>query len=392
MPIIDYKHNAELAEIEFFKHEDITKKNKDLVKQFLEVYDVSPARKAIFLKHIKLLLQKTDDISQDMNDRDKINKIFKQLRDELNLSYCSTVINVSLRFVRWLNDRLNDDENKPKGFKDIQNLSKKKQKRALKPSDMITWEDGQKLIKQTNSIQIKAVLMMQLDGGFRPSEFIDLKHGDCERKKDFIIVTVRDGKTGSRLVTLYKSVPYLFAWLQNHPTKKNNDPLWVQEKNTHGKIIQFHYPALQKRIRQLGERANIDKPLDFYNLRHSACVISKLDNVPEELAAEKFGHSIEYYTGTYGRLSSEDRMKRYSKVYGNGEEEEAKKKDTKNIECQRCGTINLPGSDGAEFCTKCNAALNLGKALEVEKENENKVKELIKEQFKQLIKAEVGIK
>ena len=110
---------------------------------------------------------------------------------------------------------------------------------------MITWEDGLKLIKQSNSIQIKAVLMTQLDGGFRPSEFIDLKYGDCERKKDFILVSIKDGKKGSRIVTLYKSVPFLFAWMQAHPTKKSNDPLWIQEKNTNGKIVTFHYPALQ---------------------------------------------------------------------------------------------------------------------------------------------------
>lgn len=403
MPIVDYKHNAELAEKQFFEDKTINNNNKEFVRQFLEVYNVSHARKSIFLKHIKFLLQKTNDISKDMKDRDKMNKTFKDLRESLGSSYYSTIVNVSLRFCRWLNDKLNDNENKPKGFKDIKNTPKKAQKRSLNPSDMITWADGLKLIKQTMSIQIKAVLMTQLDGGLRPSEFIDLKHGDCVRKKDFIIVTVKDGKTGSRLVTLYKSVPYLQAWLNAHPTKKKDDPLWLQEKNTHGEIIKFHYPALQKRIRQLGERAGIDKPLDFYNLRHSACVISKLDNVPEELAAAKFGHSIEYYTGTYGRLSSEDNMKRYAKVYGNAEEENKKKVLTENIVCQRCDKINPPNT---EFCEKCNAALSLGKALEVEKEGEDKIKSLtqdldtfkkeildmFKAQVETKIKTEIGIK
>ena len=79
---------------------------------------------------------------------------------------------------------------KPKGFKDIKGIPKIKQKRKLNPEDMVTWEDGEKLINSTNSMQLKAVLATQLDGGFRPSEFIDLKYGDIIQKNDFIIVSI----------------------------------------------------------------------------------------------------------------------------------------------------------------------------------------------------------
>jgi integrase len=365
MAIIDYEHKARKSEEWFFNKPDVSKENKEQVKRFLAQYDVSPARINIFLRHIYFLLSRTTDIKAVLEDKDQVNQIFKEIRDTIKDGYYSTVINVSLRFARWLNDG-----DKPKGFKDIQNLSKKKQKRNLKPNDMVSWEDGLKLIKQTNSVQIKAVLMTQLDGGLRPSEFVELDYGDCEVKKNFIIVTIKDGKTGSRLITLYKAVPYLLRWLQAHPTKKKNDPLWAQEGNNQGKVIRYDYFALRKRIKQLFEKARIDKPYDFYNLRHSACVLSKLDNVPEELAAEKFGHSIEYYTSTYGRLSTEDKMKRYSKIYGLKEE---KIKVENNVTCSRCGFVNEPEN---EFCSKCVAPLSLGKALEVEKSKEEEIHKL----------------
>ena len=37
------------------------------------------------------------------------------------------------------------------------------------------------------------------------------------------------GKTGSRDVVLFKSVPYVQKWLQAHPSKEKNAPLWIIE-------------------------------------------------------------------------------------------------------------------------------------------------------------------
>ena len=224
MPIVDYARIARLAEISFFSYEAVSGSNKRLVKKFLEVYDVSPARKAIFLKHIALLLRRTKDIGRDMNDRSKTNKVFKQLRSSVSVSYYSTIVNVSLRFVRWLNDGV-----KPVGFKDVANVPKSKQRRQLTPNDMVTWEEGLRLIDATNNVMLKALVATQLDGGFRPSEFVDLNYGDVERKGDFAVVRINGGKTGVRNVVLWRAVPHLLRWMQSHPTKRKSDPLWVQE-------------------------------------------------------------------------------------------------------------------------------------------------------------------
>jgi len=353
IPIKDYKQSAKLAEKRFFENPKVSKTNKKLMERFLDVYDVSPARLEIFIQNIPKLLSKTDDIKRDMHNPDIINRIFKQMRDNLSPNYYNTVINVSNRFVRWVNDG-----DKPKGFKDIKGIPKKAQKRKLSPKDMISWEDGEKLIKATNSIQLKAIIATQLDGGFRPSEFVDLKYGDMTTKENFIIADVRDGKTGGRPVILWRAVPHLLRWLQSHPTKRKNDPLWMQEGGTKGENIRYDFYAIQKRIKLLAEKMNLDKPMDFYNLRHSACTISKLDNIPEEEAAKKFGHSLQYYTETYGRLTTEDSISRLSKVYGL---EMEKRKIEKSIKCSRCDFVNTPDS---ELCEKCGAALTVKKALE----------------------------
>lgn len=374
MPIIDYQKAADQSERNFFSDDKLSEKNKQHARKFFDAYNVSPARRNIVLKHLPLLLRETEDIKELMQDREAVNKLFKRLRSELGNSYYSTLVNCSLMFVRWLNDG-----EKPKGFKDIKSLSKDKQKRELKPRDMITWEDGEAMAKQTTSTQLKALIFTQLDGGFRPSELVDLNYGDVERKKEVLIVSVgKNHKTGARNVILYDCAPYLSRWLEEHPTKKANDPLWLQEHNTRGIILRYEYPALQKRIRLLGEKAKIDKPLDIYNFRHSAATLKKKEGTNPEWAAKNLGHSVEHFTGTYGRLSTDDDVKIMLEHKGVVEEKTAKKL---NVTCPKCDNVNKPKS---EICQKCGSPLTIEKALEMDKsaELQRQLEELRAEMFK----------
>ena len=162
MAIRDYDKLAKLAEANLLARTDISDINKQHVKKFLASYDVKPATKAKFCKHIGFLLsavielkpakdyikaEPINDIKAVMHDRDIINQIFNNLRDRLSASYCESIKSVSLRFVRWLND----DDEKPRGFRDIKS-NKKVQRRDLKPSDMVTWQEGIKLAETTPDI------------------------------------------------------------------------------------------------------------------------------------------------------------------------------------------------------------------------------------------------
>lgn len=394
MPIIDYEQQYETSLRKVLASKAISDANKSHLKRFLHGYkDVTVARKGIFVRHIEKLLEATDDIKEDMHDRDKINKVFEKLERNYSPSYYSTIVNVSLRFVRWLYD---EDGNKPKGFRDIKNKGKDGSKRKLVPEDMLTWKDMEKLLQHTNSIQYKALLSTQLDGGFRPSEFIDLNFGDVQVKGKYIIAHVTRGKTGERDVILYRSVPSLQAWLHVHPTKRAQDPLWVIEDpgKSHrldGEVSKrYTYAAIKKRLRILAEKARFgsykqvngkevfvpQKPLDFYNLRHSACTLSKLENVNPGLAADKFGHSVEYYEEIYGRLDKDDLIKRFAKAYGD-DEARRKSEELRTLECSRCGRVNEPG---IKDCINCGAPLTLERAMQAHDELS-----ILKEQLAQVI-------
>lgn len=381
MPVIDYAKKAERSRKRALTRKDVSQKNKDDLLKFLNSREISKASEFMLCDHLTRLFQECDDIVGCMQDRDKVNAIFTRLRKSVGSCHLETIKSKGKTFVRWFNDG-----DTPKGWRDIKSSSKK-QKRDLNPNDMLTWEDAKKMIDETNSIQLKAIIMTQLDGGFRPSEIIDLKYGDISKEGKYIIAHV-NGKTGKRDVFLWRSVPFIQRWIDNHPMKQKDSPMWVIENPTNRVnkkgSLKYDYYALAKRIRFLANKCNIGKPVDFYNFRHSSAVLKKLENIPIDVAAANMGHSIKHFTETYGRLSIKDISNRFDKAYGMAQEEDNSKDNP--IECRICKTINDAGS---EYCEKCNNPLTFEVARrdsESTKEMKNEL-DMLKEQMEQVLKS-----
>ena len=358
MPIVNYELKAVQDTERTFSDEQISDRNKEHLRRFLIVYDVCAARKCIFFRGIKYLLYATEDMALEMNDRDRINRIFADLKIRYRPATYATIVNVSLRYVRWLNEG-----EKPIGFKDIKSPPKKSSRRDLNAEDMVTWKEGWNLVNATNDLQLKAAFLVQLDCGFRPSEFIDLRFGDVQIKEHMALILVRNGKTGSRHVFLHRSLGVLKQWMAVHPTRKAGDPLWVSEKSQRHRADQdtvrnLSYEALRKRIRTVAKRLGYEKPLDFYNLRHSSCVLDKLDNLPVDLAAERHGHSPEFYTAVYGRLSTRDLINRVNKHYGLADQSE--RETTAHLCCPQC---RIECNARNRFCGNCGSKLHPASGL-----------------------------
>jgi len=346
MPALDYRKLSEQAFNNLLNDEDISAKNKADFKEYMQGIEVSHARIQIISIHIRHLFRAMPDVIGSMHDRKVVNAGLHSLKKELSKSYLEDIKKVGKAFVRWHNSYKTPD-----GWIDVKSIGKKNRKRDLNPEDMITWEDGLKLSKAAQSIQWQALILTQLDGGFRPSELCDLNYGDVKFRKDFAVVHVARGKTGKRDVILYRSVPYLQRWLRNHPKKDKDSPLWLQEQRT--KVLRrYEYYAIIRRLKRLAKKVNLNKPVDLYNFRHSACYMSKMDNVSTELAARKFGHSVEFYVSTYARLSPDDDIKRYSKLYKLEKTEQ--EEEAKPVRCVKCNTINEPG---VGRCQECGMAL-----------------------------------
>jgi integrase len=276
MAIVDYEKRAQREERVIFEDPNISETNKTHLRAFLMVYEVGAARRSIFLRQIRHLLLAFEDVKAQMEDRVEVNRLFYDLRQRYRPASYASIVSVALSFVRWLNDG-----DKPRGYLDIKGVPKKKTKRELQPGDMVTWEEGLALARESSNMQTRAALLAQLDGGFRPSEFLDLRYGDIRQSGSLAFAFVREGKTGSRQVVLHRCLPQLCDWMNCHPTKRDNDPLWVKESSSFGakELTPMSYASLRKRIRHLAKRLKFKKPIDLYNLRHSSCTLDKVDNL-----------------------------------------------------------------------------------------------------------------
>jgi integrase len=359
VPIANYKERARRAEQYLLNDPKIPEQTIKILRRFLTAYDVSDARRSIFLYKIRPLLAEFNPIESALTDRDHINEFFAGLRHRYSPATYATFLNVIKRFLTWLNEGV-----RPASLLDIKPSQASKTRRNLTPEDMFTWEDGLLLSDAMCSIQLSAAVQVQLDCGFRPSEFIDLNIQDVEVHTGLAVIHVRDGKTGSRSVVAHRCVPALLKWLDAHPTKRPGDPLWVFENSIRKDgnrlcAVRYQYTAMAKRVKLAGHKIGMDKPLDFYNLRHSSCVLDKMDNLPVDLAAERHGHSVKHYVSTYGRLSVQDVMRRFHSHYGTGEAEPVKR--IEHHACPVCKTLNKGTQN---WCSSCGTPLNAKGALE----------------------------
>lgn len=348
MPIKDYDKIAHLARNAILRNTKISDKNKNDLELYLRSLNVSGARVGIICKHLQILFLEIDDVIGEKNNRILVNETFQKLKATLSRSYVETVRNVGKAFVRWHNDG-----ETPKGWKDIKSGGKNAQKRDLRPQDMISWEDGLKIIENTSSIQLRAAILCQLDGGFRPSEFIDLKYSDVTKDGRYLIARV-SGKTGNRSVHLIRCNPWLQKWLDVHAFKGNSH-LWIMERFGDRP---YTYDAIKKQFLELGRKSGLNKPFDFYNFRHSKATQLKLDNIPVEIAAAQMGHTVKYFTETYGRLSLKDVSRRLDRAYGKIESES--EKENMPITCSICGCVNNPTNS---YCEKCQNPLSIKTAI-----------------------------
>ena len=363
MPIANYERMALKAEDRVFNDPRIPEQTKTVLRRFLLAYDVKPARKVIFLTKVQPLLQAFDPIESALTQRDQINAFFADLRRRYALATYDTYLNVIKCFLRWLNDG-----DQPRSVKDLRRPKASATRRNLKPEDMHSWEDALAISEASCSLQLAAAVQTQTDCGFRPSEFIDINYGDVSVSTGLAILEIHDGKTGRRTVVAHRCVPALLKWMDAHPTKNPNDPLWVQEKSLQrtadGKlhVKPYRYATMLKQIKTIARKIGISKPIYFYNLRHSSCVLDKMDNLPVDLATERHGHSVKHFVTTYGRLSVKDVMRRYHSHYGTADTE-----PIKQIEHQTCPVCQALNSEKQDWCSGCGTPLNGKGALEMAK-------------------------
>ena len=259
--------------------------------------------------------------------------------------------------------------------------SPRRDAQRLERKDLLTPADIELLLRTCQNIRDKALIAILWETGGRISEIgnLQLKH-IVKIQHGFTLDVL--GKTGRRSPIIISAAPYLSAWLALHPFKDDPEaPLWTlyQHRTTPRQLC---YNGLRRILKAHFLQAGIAKPYNPHIFRHSRATFTLASGIfSEQTAKQYYGWSPDsHMLSTYSHLISQDAND--ALLVANGLSPAQRQQDAlKPIACQICNELNPPGAD---YCTKCNAVLNMKKAYEHQRVHELK-DELFVNLFKILV-------
>jgi site-specific recombinase XerD len=248
------------------------------------------------------------------------------------------------RFYKWQNG----GEDYPDIVKRIKTTGKEDRKKL--PEGMFTPGEVRRLLDATTNIRDEAIISVLYESGFRAGEFLNIKLQDINfDKEDFADIKVT-GKTGSRVVTLFKAVPSLLRWMQSHPYKdKPSADLWVLLRKRNDTYSNIGAGGLRKILIVTAKRAKINKKIHPHLLRHSIATEDAKHMTVYQLM-QKYGWKSSDTASVYVHLSQKDAKDAMRERYGIKKPEEAES----SIRCWRCGTTQEKTNTR---CWRCTAQL-----------------------------------
>ncbi len=305
-----------------------------------------------------------------------------------------------MRFFKWLYFPDIEQDNRPK-HSVIENIPKlkRKEKSIYKPTDLWTEEDDSLFLKYCPSKRIRCYHAISRDASARPHEILKLKIKDIvfkftPDKKQYAEILL-NGKTGSRHIPLFNSIPYIKDYLSHeHPQSGNpNAPLIcgldkslgrpileISLLTIYGKYKKGFFPKLldndspnvppedKQKIREL-----LKKPWNLYIRRHSA-LTDKSTILKEHVLRQHAGWSPSSqmhlkYLHYFGNESNDSLLEAYGVV--------TKDKQLSDVlRPKQCPNCNEPNKPDSKFCAKCRMVLTYDAYSETVEEKQKTDSEL----------------
>ena len=251
----------------------------------------------------------------------------------------------------------------------INTTLKKKHKKL--PSDMLNVDDIMKMIEANTKPRDRAIIAAFWDSGGRVGEIGTWKIRDITSFAHGVKAQMT-GKTGSRIVPLVLSAPYITQWLAVHPMKDDpNAPLWVKQGPSPGHLM---YGGMYRVLRESAKKAGIEKKFNPQTYRHSratnlACDLTE-SQMDEYLGWVQGSNMPQVYVHLSGRNIDDAILK--AAGIDVGEEEKAERRSMKPVKCHRCRQIV---GASCSFCPYCGLSMSVTSAL-VEEQAELKIDDM----------------
>lgn len=254
---------------------------------------------------------------------------------------------------------------------------------------VIEGKELQAIIQAHDHPQDRAMLATLYESGLRASEFVSLRIRDVTFDEYGAIIILPKGgvalKTGIRRVRLVDCAPYLQAWADIHPKKKQpNAPLWISRADRNaGERLTSN--ALWKFVSNAGKRGGLDKEIWPHLFRHSRATECARIGLTESWMRAYFGWSRSsdmpsHYVHLAGKDVEDEILRRAGKLKGPKEVQRA-------IPPRECARCRKESPATADFCT--NSACGRPLTVEAAEKAEAQRVERINETLAQMVAAQV---
>jgi integrase/ribosomal protein L40E len=335
-------------------------KSKETIAEFLDAMkaqNLSQPRILFYLNRLKVISRMMGKTFRNPTRKD-VEKLLREIDKKTDSMNTRKDYRVAVkRFYKW---HLGEDEEYPNVVRWIKTTNG--QRRTL-PKDILTTEERKALISACLNPRDRAFISLLADSGCRVGEVLTLLQKDLTFDQYGLILIV-SGKTGGRRVRVVgDSIAHVSAWLDVHPKREPEAPLFVgMDGRTNGRPM--NYPAARKALRTAKERAGIKKRIHAHLFRHTRAT-ELAANVAEAPLEDQMGwvHGSRM-AQTYVHLSGRDVDRAILAAEGIEMEEEKEDKE-RNLPkaCPRCEAIN---ANDSRYCRRCSLPLSLEAALEVQ--------------------------
>ena len=375
----DFKKRIESAKIQIKNLKEVDKEAINKSIEFiedLELKDFTAPRVAYYATKLPIILRLAGKLSIEKEYMRKFLLDLKNYSEEYSKTMGKNNLNENSKkeytkvyrklLAYSFNVDLKEDTEKLKILKTSKCKYSKPQS-----EDMLTLEEIDLMIKNTNNPLYKAYFSALFESGCRVGEIHTIRYKDVKFDRYGVLINIRNSKTEQRELRLFLATKYLSAWQELHPTKDPEDFFWykLNSKTTYyndqtprdlnNKLIS--YASIRKMIEVIARRSNIKKPINHQNWRRSsATYFAPL--LKEQVLKKKFGWSVNSSVASrYISISDNEANNSLLRIYGI--EPEEKESINKAKICNRCLILNLEKS---RFCYNCGFTLEEKEAKDIE--------------------------
>lgn len=168
----------------------------------------------------------------------------------------------------------------------VAHLTVKLPKNNLRRDEILTVEDINKLIDTTESPMYKAYIATLFESGAREGETLALTFNDIQETDKGIILSIPQTKTGTdrRRVLL----PFATQYIRNHIAYRGlSKGDYLFPGRVKGEALS--HTQSWRMLKQIADKAGIDKPMSAHKFRHAQATDMVLRNYQESVIRKKLG-------------------------------------------------------------------------------------------------------